>query len=341
MPCAPVAAARSTSSATVRWSKVGRGVTGKLFNRQFFGCLFLLFVLCRPLRVMAAECIVEKIAALPVTFMGQLPTVPVEINDHVRQMVLDTGAERSVLFPNTVLGLHLFGVTRRKSNVVNAGGNKTTVDYTTIDNFAFANQNTKDLEIGIVNPTVQIGRQKVTEANQNLEIAGILGADILSRYDLDLNFPRRQLGVYYVENCSTVAPPWEHAAISLPVQFTKQKRFALSAEVNGHQLDALFDTGSNRNMVRLSAASSLGVTDEEIQADRRITGSSVGADVFAEHLQKFGQIKIGNETFLNKSLGMLEFSKNDFDMLIGEEYLFFRHFWVSYATSQLFIEQVR
>ena len=312
-----------------------------VFRRNALRFLIFFGWLVFPFFAWAGDCTIEKIDALPITYIGQLPTVPVEINDHIAQMIVDTGAEKSVLFSSTEIGMKLFDVTRQKMSVMGADGRRTYVNGTVIGNFVFAGQNYKDLEMPVVDPTVPLLHQKINEYNKNLAVAGILGADLLSRYDLDLDFPHRSLGLYYVKDCSDVKPAWAQPAVSLPVKFIDKKRFALQIEVNGYPVDALFDTGSNGNVVRLSSAGSLGVTDDEIKADRLIVGSSIGASTSEEQVQKFKELKIGNERFLNKNMVLLELPKGDFQMLLGEAYMAFRHFWVSYSTSALFIQAGR
>jgi hypothetical protein len=85
-------------------------------------------------------------------------------------------------------------------------------------------------------------------------MAGILGAEILSQFDLDMDLPNRTLTLYRVDGCAGVTPAWQDAAtIVLPVKLGRSGRPQVAVELDGKRVTAIFDSGASATLLSPAA----------------------------------------------------------------------------------------
>jgi hypothetical protein len=97
----------------------------------------------------------------------------------------------------------------------------------------------------------------------------------------------------------------------------------MPVEMNGVALSALFDTGARGNILSSASGTRLGVT---------------AGDGATATLARAARFRVGDELFADSRLGVIDLPAFDADMLIGEDYMQTRRFWLSYATGALFIQ---
>jgi len=97
-------------------------------------------------------------------------------------------------------------------------------------------------------------------------LAGLIGADILSDYDVDFNFPNRTLALYSVQGCRDIKPEGYKNFTELAARVTPQRRFTLPVQLDGKKIQGLFDTGANGFAVTEAAAGSMSFGWRPIEA---------------------------------------------------------------------------
>jgi predicted aspartyl protease len=144
--------------------------------------------------------------------------------------------------------------------------------------------------------------------------------------------------LYRVEDCSRVAPPWRHPYVTVPLTVTRSGRLTIPIEVDGHPLSAIFDTGASGMLLALSSENRVGVTSEMLAQEPpggaflfEGTGSKVPS-------HRFDRVKVGDEIFRGLRIGFADLPAGEAEMLLGEDYMRPRRFWLSYATQTLFIQ---
>lgn len=60
--------------------------------------------------------------------------------------------------------------------------------------------------------------------------------------------------------------------------------------------------------------------------------------VKAAPLHTFDAFRIGHEQFNHPRMGVVDFPAAEADMLLGEDYMHLRRFWLSYSTHKLYIQ---
>jgi predicted aspartyl protease len=299
------------------------------------GYAALFFALC-CCQAIAGECRIEKQATLPVTFSGHMPTVPVSINGHVLPIGVDTGAQRTLITPETVGLLRLPQDRHHFTKIIGTSGSYR-VDNILIRSFNFAGTDHPDYSTGVITFRFP-ATGNLIPANTRITLAGVIGADILSGYDIEYDTTARTMTLYRVHGCTKMQVPWDGAAITIPLAVTPSNRISIPVILNGHSLRGIFDTGASRITVAQSAAFKAGVTVIATAHDIAAMSAGVGGAQHKAHIHLFDSLIIAFERFRNVHILIADYPPYEADMLIGEDYMAQRRFWISYATKTLFIQ---
>src|SRR6185437_7769832 len=146
-----------------------------------------------------AACSVQKRAEVTLDEAGGVPLVPLTVDGHPASFILDTGAQRSLVTSDAAGRLGLVrdewvattmrgvgGVERNR----NADPRSLELGGAALRRRTMAHDNT--LAVGTIPRDMIAGRR----------IDGLLGRDLLSVFDLDLDVPARRLALYQVEGCA-------------------------------------------------------------------------------------------------------------------------------------------
>jgi predicted aspartyl protease len=274
-------------------------------------------------------CRVERQAALPLIGGWRSMLVAAEIDGAPVTMIVDTGAQWTAITPQTVKRLKLpadpwnGGLHRGVgsfSNSVNA-----IAGSFRIGGMAFEN---RSLSVA----PFYLG------AEVSPPFAGLLGADFLYRFDLDIDFPHRMLTLYHNHGCRAGVPPWGGVRIvAIPLVKSATNRLNLAASVDGHPFRAILDTGATKTLITRPNALRTGVTPEMLDRDPAFRSRVVGNEAVMLRRHVFGDVQIGPERLKRRALAVGGTMLGGGDMLLGLDYLGSRRVWVSYALRQMFV----
>ena len=145
----------------------------------------------------AAACKLTKVAELPVKIAGDHIEVEVLIDDQPVALLLDTGAASSVLSPRTAqrLGLAIRDVNDRETLAVLG---RTRAQTTVIDS----------LKLGAL-----VGGQREVVVSDDFlptdaKIAGVVGEDVLTQADVELDLPHGVVRLFKTSGCSDAGMPY-------------------------------------------------------------------------------------------------------------------------------------
>jgi predicted aspartyl protease len=277
-----------------------------------------------------ADCQMQQVTSLPLV-AGKHPTIEAAINGTPLPMAVDTGAQGSAVTPETVAALKLPRDPHRRTRAGTLGGQDLTQNVL-VETLGVASLGFVDRSIAVLPLDALPGGNTP---------AGLIGSDLLSDFDIELDMPAHKLNFYRAAGCDSVRPPWAGRYQTVVAKLSKHHDFLLPIELNGHVLTAMFDTGSTGETVSRAAAESIGVSDAELDNDESATGTSAGSHGYAIRRHRFNSLRIGREIFRNVPLDVADFTQADVDVLIGDDYMHRRRFFLSYSTATLFIQVVR
>jgi predicted aspartyl protease len=271
-------------------------------------------------------CALDKWAELPVGLYRNLPIVQVNVNRSPVMMVVDTGAERTVL---TASAASRVGLTQGTRAVVMRGIGGPILNWETRpESFTFA-------EIGVPTMSVMVAAITLPEVD-GIVPDGLLGADVLAALDVELDLPHRRLSFYQVRTCAA-GPPWAEPYTTIAVRRSARNALLLPVSLDGEYFVAELDTGTSVSVVALRAALKTGLRLEALAADPPVQLRGANPGVSIQRLHRFRGIGIGEDTVPYPLLLVGGVQGGDWDILLGSDYLRQKRVWLSYATGRIFI----
>jgi predicted aspartyl protease len=291
--------------------------------------------LLQPLQPAKPEgCTVVADAQMPLMPSQERFVTPVVIDQQALMMLVDSGSGGTALSPRMAASLHLDEDTDRRVRVNGSGGQMDAQYPVVLHSLRFGSVNLVDYDV----LTVNIVRPE--RENDASSAVGLIGADLLSRFDVELDFPNHRLTLYRVSSCSGRFVPWTGAYDSFMASRTARKGFIIPVVLNGTSVRALVDTGSNISSIGRESASAVGVDAQTLANEP--AGSFVGAkgNAVTAHKHLFQTMAVGASTFRNARIFVQDASFPGIDMLLGMDFLRTRKVWLSYSTNQVFIQSV-
>jgi predicted aspartyl protease len=297
--------------------------------RRVLSLLFLLF-LARCEMAPQVDCTLTMVAQMPLEVQDRLLVVPVGINGKWVHFVVDSGAERTTVSSAAADRLGLPHDSRYTNHAMGIGGATTTTDVT-IDRLVLG---------GVHFPVNRVAVGTFELQNQRgLNADGLLGADILLAFDLDIDVPGGKLSVYRSRVCPNVQPPWHEPWIEIVGVRARKDRLLLPFELDNVPGLAILDTGAQGNVLGANMARRMGLDEQSMARDRAVRQTGTGPGVTISHLHRFKLLRIGP---VAEEAPMITVLPSDFgvgDALIGEEFLQGRRVWLSFRNRQVFVSR--
>jgi hypothetical protein len=290
--------------------------------------LLALVLLTRCEGTPVADCDLTKIAQTPLEAQDRLLVVPVGINGQWVRLVVDTGAERTTISDAAANRLGLPHDPKHTTLSMGIGGATTTTDVT-VDRLVMG---------GVRFPAdhIAIGTFKL-QTERGLNADGLLGADILLAFDMDIDVPGRTLTLYRSRICPNIRPPWQEPLVEIPGVRARKDRLLLPFELDNVAGMAIFDTGAQRNVVGQDMARRMGLTEQTMVGDPSVRQRGVGPAVTVAHVHRFQLLRIGPVAETAPVITVLPSDFGVGDALIGEEFLQGRRVWLSFRNRQVFV----
>ena len=282
-----------------------------------------------PVQVNTA-CKLTLEAKLPMTENLGHYTVPVNIGGQTHPMLIDTGAEGTAILPKMADEWNLRQDTSSASRVKGVGGVSSQY-LRIIPRLTLGSSEWVDLRVAAL---PFLSPEQLAQASPPV---GMLGANVLNRYDVEFDFPARTVSLYTASGCLGTFVPWKGDFQAYSAQKTPSNRFILKLSLNGHPVRALLDTGSTSSVVTTAAAGAAGVDSVALSLDPRSTGSGSDGLPVTTYQHKF-DMKIGTASFDNAPLVVADIALKDSDMMLGMDFMRYRRVWVSYSTGWVFMQ---
>ncbi|MDE2500567.1 MAG: aspartyl protease family protein [Alphaproteobacteria bacterium] len=169
--------------------------------------------------------------------------VPANVAGKRLKLLVDTGGTFSMLTENTVASLGLYRERIQIPRMAMYGGYQ-------------LNRFVRIGEVQIGSITVDTGGFLVMpDARIPAELSGTLAPDILSRFDVELDFARARFNLFSPNHCDGQTLFSATGAVTqVPVQLDAQHHIIVPVQVDGRSMTAYLDTGATRSEMSLEAA---------------------------------------------------------------------------------------
>jgi hypothetical protein len=292
--------------------------------------LLLLVLLARCAATPAIDCNLTMVAQIPLQVEDNLLVVPAGVDGKWVHLIVDSGAERTTLSETAADRLGLPHDSRHVSQFTGVGGTITVSD-TPIDRLVIG---------GVHFPVDRIAVGSLNlRAMPGLDADGMLGADILLAFDMDIDVPDHTLTLYRSRVCPNAAPPWPEPAVEIAGVSARKDRLLLPFELDNVSGTAILDTGAQGNVLGLAMARRMGLNDQTMAGDPTVHQLGVGPQVTVSHIHQFSLLRVGPVGMEAPKMAVLQSDFGVGDALIGEPFLQGRRVWLSFRNRQVFVSR--
>jgi len=166
---------------------------------------------------------------------------------------------------------------------------------------------------------------------------GLLGADFLSSFEVDLDLAHGRMILYERLPCAIAAPPWSQPYVAIPVNRSLHDHLFFPVSLDGHKFAAFIDTGAELSAIDAGAALTTGVTGAALNQDPVANLRGAGSEVVKSRAHRFARLEIGGETLRDRVIVVTNLRLQDADLVLGIDFLRLRRVWLSYGSHQIFL----
>lgn len=277
----------------------------------------------------AGGCGTKPIGSITVATLNRAPIVTLFANGHPVTLILDTGAEKTVMSPHVAERIGA----QRPSIEFQRGIRGITGDLPSheVELRSFAAGKVAIPWRRILVAPVKMARVFPTPLD------GLLGADALSAFDIDLDLPRHQMTFYRKQTCEAAAPNWAGPYVSISTGLSRGERLFFPVQFDGHRLTAVIDTGSQVTVLATSSARALGLTEGQLSQDRSTTTQGIAGEPLNARVHRFAKLEVGALMIRNPEVVVTDLKLNEADIVLGVDFLSSRRLWLSYGSRRIFL----
>ena len=278
-----------------------------------------------------AACRVDARATIPITQAGGLLLVPVELNGISVRFILDTGAERTVVGLGAADQLHLARDEWVSTDILGTGGR----DRRRLGRPASLALGGIALRRRTVAADNSVVVGPIPDAIAGQPVAGLLGQDFLSPFDLDLDVPGGRLTLYSVSDCAGRFLPWPGAYRAVPAWRPVRNILAVPVHFGATAMAAELDSGADVSTITLPGMVQMGLREG---GPLNIRGFGPGQQ--AGSVQTFAHVAVGDLPAKQAAWHVAPIqTMRSIGALLGADWLAGQRVWISWATDQVFVAQ--
>ncbi|HWZ51535.1 MAG TPA: retropepsin-like aspartic protease [Granulicella sp.] len=173
----------------------------------------------------------------------------------------------------------------------------------------------------------------------SVRLDGVLGADTLSSFDIDIDLAGRHLVLYQKQTCAVAAPAWTGSYSRISAGRSLGDHLCFPVQLEGRNIVAFIDTGAQFSVISKRAAAALAITDPVLARDPAMTVLGAAAEQLDGRVHRFSQLAIGAEVIRDPEIGVTDLRLSDADLVLGVDFLQSRGVWMSYGSQQIFLSR--
>ena len=272
----------------------------------------------------APACLQSAVDSLSLRAVRGRPVVTASVNGEPVNMLLDTGAETTLLTRAAAARLHLPLDRERTATVTGVDG---------ISRQWAARATAALTGRGRVLDLV------VFDLPGDLDgLSGVLGVDVLSDYDVSLDQPGGRITLVRTSGCTPDDAPRPGRWVRLPAAFTPRGRILAPVRLGDVTAQALLDTGEADWVVSPELARRAGVTDKQVAEGAPSSFLGAALKTLTMHTVQLPDVQVGPDRFSNLPVVVPETALAGVNMLLGNDYLSQRRVFISWARQAVFVE---
>jgi len=261
-----------------------------------------------------------RATAIPIEVANGRCLVPVLLDGRPARMVLDTGAELTMVTRAAVARLGLRPDPWVSTTLRGAGG--------LVERHANV-----DIRVALAGPVALF--QNRPGGGLNLPVTssdlggadGLLGGDILQHYTLDLDIPGATLALGAMH--PPAAPPQ-----AVKLQLLRRNLLLAPVLLDGHSLTALVDTGASASLLNARGLYRLGLVPAQVRQDPAIPMLTVGGESPARW-HRFAELRVGPLSLRAPAVLTQTVPEAAYDLLLGLDVLGRQRLYLSYPSLTL------
>lgn len=266
---------------------------------------------------------------LAVQLRGQLPVVRVTINDRSADLIIDTGATTTVLnqAAASILGLERIAGPSLAYTTVQGAGSATLASIATlrIEGLALANV-------------------PVVVTPETPAVDGVLGLDVLSQFDLDVNLAEGEIVLHEGGLCAGQAPPYAKDVLELPAARLmhggsarwREPYLLVPVRLDGVATFGILDSGGAAGSLVSDALATQAGMPKGGRGANAISVLGFGPSATLGQY-RFRELLVGREQFLNPSLLVGGDPNVMFPVILGYDYFITHRIWFNFASDRIFV----
>jgi len=277
----------------------------------------------------AARCMLEQLGVLPVTMHGLRPIATLKINGAKAPFLVDSGAFFSAMSWDAATKYHLkVRPSPGDDFYVGGAGGEARANIATVRNFTFLGATLHNKSFIVIDQNVW-GRWTGSLGQNALRISD-------AEYDLANGIIR------FIRPVGCKGQPLAYWAVNQPYSVVRLKYMTVlrsrpiaDAEINGHRVTVLFDTGTEKSALSLQAAARIGITPESPGVTLLGTTGGVGPSSFREWLAPVASFQIGGEKVEHTHL-IIGGHQGRTDMVLGEDFFLSNRIYFAYSQGKVY-----
>jgi predicted aspartyl protease len=279
------------------------------------------------------NCSLKIVNTMPIeVYAGLRPLVPVTINGTPKKFLLDTGGAITQISAEAADELKL-PVSEGDYKMLDLYGNAST-RAATVDSFVLGHLGDKNTRLPIMT------------FRDNALFSGILAADYMGRFDVELDFAGGKMNYFSPDHCPGKVVYWPAVAIAaVPMRF-QVSHLIVDVSLDGHTFKAIIDTGATDTTLNMAEAKRVFdiAPDDRRQAFEHIFKklSFDGLEVANPHVivipDKVGS-KDPNNGFVTGTRTRRVDDRDSADpvMLIGMNILSKLHLYIAFGENRIYV----
>lgn len=277
-----------------------------------------------------AACSLGQLAELPVRMVGLRALVPVKLNGVEAELEVESGSFFSLLSPAAAAALKL--KLQPTSVILQGVKGSATASVASIDDFVLANVPLKgkwDFLVGGSDP--------------GSGAAGLLGQNILGIADSEYDLSDGVVRLMKPSGCADKPLAYWATGRPLPVEMMSidysgrdARQIIGEAQLNGHNIRVLFDSGAATSILTLAAAKRAGVTPQSPGVISAGIGFGLGRGSYPTWVGPFASFKLAGEETRNTRIRFGDLSLANADMLLGMDFFLSHHIYVANSQHKVY-----
>ena len=278
-----------------------------------------------------ALCALRPVAQVWLRDTDGFLTVPVEFGQTV-SMLVDTGSDAGIASPGLAAGWRRLGGDAAAVSGTGGVTRRVPIAVAPVLGLGGFRLGRVPFPVGVLPQAPRI----------EPPVEGLIGADLLSRFELEMDVPDGVLRLFEGDGLSPLCrglPPWAGDYETVPL-VRSGDRVSLTVMLDGRPVTALLDSGARSRIVSRRAALAAGVAAGTLDAEAGgITSGIDGRDVIY-HWHAFRSLRVGDEVVSDPVLTVTALPAG-VDMLLGADWFAVHRVWVSYGTGEVFFQKAR